>query len=78
MILKRINFDILILKRVVRMLIKDFVEETDFVIEKEFTATPLARKGLNKHFVNLVTADVFTPVHKDFFSMMKELFRCSK
>lgn len=60
------------------MLIKNFVDETDFTIEKEFTVTPLARKGLNKHFVNLVTADVFTTGHNDFFSMIKELFRSTK
>lgn len=60
------------------MLTKEIAEETSFVLEREFTATPLAHKGLNKHFVNLVTADVFTPRQTGFFSMIKNLFKSVK
>lgn len=60
------------------MLTKEIAEETSFVIEREFTATPLARKGLNKHYINLVTADVFTPQKTGFFSMIKALFKSVK
>ena len=60
------------------MLTKEIAEETSFVLEREFTATPLAHKGFNKHFVNLVTADVFTPHKTGFFSMVKNLFKTIK
>lgn len=60
------------------MLTQEIAEETSFIVEREFTATPLARKGLNKHYINLVTADVFTPQKTGFFSMIKELFKTIK
>lgn len=54
------------------------IEETKFELEREFTARPLAHKGFNKHFVNLVSADVFKPRRKGFFAFVKDLFTCSK
>lgn len=60
------------------MLTKEIEEETSFVVEREFTATPLGHKGFNKYYVNLVTADVFTPHNTDFFSMIKNLFKVIK
>lgn len=56
------------------MLLKETNEETSFVIEKEFTALPLAHKGFNKHFIDLVTADVYIPRKINFIQIIKDIF----
>lgn len=47
-------------------------------LNMEFTARPLEHKGLNKHFINLVSADVFKPKTRSFFGLIKDLFIAAK
>ncbi len=54
------------------------IEETRFELDKEFTARPLEHKGLNRHFINLVSADVFKPKKTGFFVMVKNIFSSVK
>lgn len=60
------------------MQVNQIIEELNFETEKQYTARPLEHKGFNKHFVNLISADVFTPKNLNFFSMMQNLFFASK
>lgn len=46
----------------------------DFELSKEITARPLENKGFNKHFINLVSADVFKPKHSAFLKRIKNFF----
>lgn len=56
------------------MLTNELLKATDFVTDREFTARPLEHKGLNKHFLNLLSADVFVSRRKNFFSIFKAFF----
>lgn len=47
----------------------------DFELSREITARPLDKKGFNKHFINLVSADVFKPAKPSFFNKLKNFFR---
>jgi len=49
-------------------------ETIDFELSKEITARPLERKGFNRHFINLVNADVFKPNNDGFFNKLKKFF----
>lgn len=46
----------------------------DFELSREITARPLENKGFNRHFINLVSADVFRPNHSVFLDRIKKFF----
>lgn len=50
-------------------------EEARFELEKEFTVRPLEHKGFNKHFVNLISADVFQNKKTNLFSAIIDFFK---
>lgn len=56
------------------MLTNELLKATDFVTDREFTARPLEHKGLNKHFLNLLSADVFISRKKNIFDILKSIF----
>ncbi|MGN0005515.1 MAG: hypothetical protein ACI37Z_06060 [Candidatus Gastranaerophilaceae bacterium] len=56
------------------MLTNELLKATDFVTDREFTARPLEHKGLNKHFLNLLSADVFVSRKKNIFDIFKAFF----
>ena len=47
----------------------------DFELSKEITARPLENKGFNKHFINLVSADVFKSDRNGFLNKIKKIFK---
>ncbi len=53
-------------------------ENTGLELENEYIIRPLEHKGLNKHFINLVCADVFKPKKQSFFGFIKDLFSYGK
>lgn len=54
---------------------KDLLSETDFNLNREFAVRPLKNEGLNKHFISLVSADVFTSRKKSFFDIFKSFWQ---
>lgn len=46
--------------------------------EKTYMIKPLEHKGFNKHFINLVSADVFMPKKVSFIDSVKNLFKSIK
>lgn len=50
-------------------------EIIDFTLNKEIIVKPLHNKtGFNRHYFNLVNADVFRPVNISFFQKIKNFF----
>jgi len=54
---------------------KMFIEYSEYLTENRYMVKPLEHKGFNKHFVNLVSADVFMPKKVSFFETVKRLFK---
>ncbi|MCR5261491.1 MAG: hypothetical protein K6C94_06595 [Candidatus Gastranaerophilales bacterium] len=53
---------------------KDAIEYTETFSESSYMIKPLEHKGFNRHFINLVSADVFMPKKFSFFGSLKNLF----
>lgn len=74
MIFFRHNSDILYLnKGIYFMHLENLIIDNNFENKREFVLRPLKHKGFNKHFFNLVNADVFLP--KKPFSLFKNIFK---
>ena len=51
------------------------IEYTENTVENKYMIKPLEHKGLNRHFINLVSADVFMPHKMSFLNSLKNLFK---
>ena len=58
------------------MQVNQIIEEIN--IDKQYIARPLEHKGFNRHYVNLINAEVFSPKKLSIFSMLKNIFLTSK
>lgn len=53
------------------MLTEKLSKTVDFITDMEYTVRPLEHKGLNKHFLNLLSVDVFISRNRNIFDIFK-------